>query len=611
MSNKYIKQIDNDNFVFPNNTLAEYDVDIIHDLKEDSVQGVITGFSPLTFSGSPANIGISFTYQWSLNGAEPFISNDNKLNVLSLHMQSPDRKFYKPWTCVGLVQDNNVNLTYKTDTFLVWVTPQMMGQTSFSSGTYYFEIRFLGHRAVFPISVAEPLALPTPTPTPSPTPTGPTPTPGGATPTPTPTSTPSIPCACVEIIVTGATGGVEPVFASIEYNNCFSVLTGEMFATNGTRYRCIDNTGGVIQVFSSNGLTYNYASGFSCGAGTCPTSIVVTPTPTPTPTGLPATATPTPTPTATSAPATATPTPTATGVPPTDTPTPTPTSTPTSTPLPDPFLAYISDISAANACSGGNIGQYSFQGSGSNLCNSTTVSQTIIANEIVLNGDFWLSDGTNSRYYTRNGSPVNTQIGTAQAACVTCPTPTPTPTVTATPTVTPTHTPTPTATPIPFSMTAFTGTSANQACSRFVDPLYEPTILYYSGSLGICTILYRNNNYTNPVVPTVYCLVDSSTIYVVGTPSPQDGEITGIVACPTPTPVPTSTPVPSTYDVYERCDLTAIYYVDYSAGNLSFVTINSECCSRIVSNVDSAYIAANYPSAIYFSTFTNAICPCD
>jgi hypothetical protein len=85
---------------------------------------------------------------------------------------------------------------------------------------------------------------------------------------------------------------------------------------------------------------------------------------------------------------------------------------------------------------------------------------------------------------------------------------------------------------------------------------------------------------------------------------------TSCSAPPTPTPLP-PTPTPQTYDVYERCDLTAIYYVDYSAGNLSFVIINSECCSRIVSNVDSAYIAANYPSAIYFASFTNTICPCD
>jgi hypothetical protein len=346
MSKKYIPQVNNDNFVFPNNKLAEYDVEIIHELKEDSVNGVITGFSPLTFSGTPANIGVSFTYQWYLNNAEPFISNDGKLDILSVHMQSPDKKYYKPWICVGQVQDNNVNLTYKTDTFLVWVTPQMMGQTSFSSGTYFFEIRFIGHRAIFPVTVSAPLVLPTPTPTPTATPTGPTPTPGGPTPTPTPTATPAGPCVCVEISVTGATGGPEPIFASIEYNNCFGDLIAEMFATNGTRYRCIDYTGGVIQVFSSNGLTYDIASGFSCSLGTCPTDIVVTPTPTPTSTGLPPTATPTPTatsvaptatptPTATGVPPTATPTPTATGVPPTATPTPTATGVPpTATPTP-------------------------------------------------------------------------------------------------------------------------------------------------------------------------------------------------------------------------------------------------------------------------------------
>ena len=350
MSNKYIKQINNDNFVFPNNTLAEYDAEIIHDLKEDSVQGVITGFSPLTFSGSPANIGVSFTYQWSLNGAEPFISNDGKLNILSVHMQSPDKKYYKPWICVGQVQDNNVNLTYKTDTFLVWVTPQMMGQTSFSSGTYYFEIRFIGHRAIFPVSVGSALVLPTPTPTPTATPTGPTPTPGGPTPTPTPSPTPSEPCVCVAINVTGAVPGPEPITAGIVYTNCYGVTTGEVFTTNGIRYRCINYSGGLIQVDSYNGLTYEIAAGLSCYAGTCPTDIVVTSTPTPTatpggPTATPtptATATATPTPTATPGGPTATPTPTATGVPPTATPTPTATGVPpTATPTPTPTATVV------------------------------------------------------------------------------------------------------------------------------------------------------------------------------------------------------------------------------------------------------------------------------
>jgi hypothetical protein len=167
------------------------------------------------------------------------------------------------------------------------------------------------------------LSTPTPTPTSTSTPT--------PTPTLTITPTPSIPCVCVELNVTGTTGGEEPVTAGIVYNDCYSVLTGEVFTTNGIRYRCMDYTGGVIQEFGYNGMTISIAAGFSCSAGTCPTSIVVTQTPTPTPTATPVGPTPTatvvpPTPTSTVVP----PTPTSTVVPPTPTPTvvpPTPTPT--------------------------------------------------------------------------------------------------------------------------------------------------------------------------------------------------------------------------------------------------------------------------------------------
>ena len=358
MSKKYIKQINNDNFVFPNNTLAEYDAEIIHDLKENSVNGVITGFSPLTYSGTPANIGVSFTYQWYLNNAEPFISNDGKLNILSVHMQSPDKNYYKPWICVGQVQDNNVNLTYKTDTFLVWVTPQMMGQTSFSTGTYYFEIRFLGHRAVFPVSVTAPLAIPTPTPTP--TGTGPTPTP-----------TPSNPCYCYPIVVTGTTSG-EGTIASLTYNDCYGVQTVRAFTVGpGTYYQCIQTISSVVQYDpgATTGIDQSYLT-LTYQTGNCRTGYVCsgydpagpTPTPTPTATGVPPTATPTPTPTATSVgpTATPTPTPTATSVGPTATPTPTPTATsvgPTATPTPTPTATPPTEfyINIANNTTGSDI----------------------------------------------------------------------------------------------------------------------------------------------------------------------------------------------------------------------------------------------------------------
>ena len=531
MSKKYIKQVNNDNFVFPNNTLAEYDAEIIHDLKENSVQGVLTGFSPLTYSASTESVGVSFTYQWSLNGAEPFISNDNKLNILSVHMQSPDKKYYKPWICVGQVQDNNVNLTYKTDTFTVFVTPQMMGQTRFTTGTFYFEIRFLGHRAVFPISVSGALAIPTPTPTPSPTPTGPTPTPGGPTPTPTPTSTPSNPCYCFPIVVTGTTSG-EGAIASIEYNDCFGTLTARAFTVGpGTYYQCIQVMSGVVQYFSATGidtsyltlsyLTGNCRTGYVC-TGYTPAStatptptptggaVTATPTPTPTATGAPATATPTPTPTATGVPPTdtPTPTPTATGLPPTDTPTPTPTSTPTPTPFQTTFSGYVSLVNGPTACGGGEYGAVNVTVQGTSLCTLTKVlglsSPTYgnVYSDMIVDDTFWVSNGTDEREFKRDGSA---QTGTAQTACTACPAPT------ATPSPTPTATPTPT----PGAVTSFGGcgygSTASGACN---DAGINNRTLYSNCdglSFGIGCAVYTNAGGTSPLTGYDFVYINLST----------------------------------------------------------------------------------------------------
>jgi hypothetical protein len=186
MSRKYIKQVNTENFLYAGNTLAEYDVEIIHDLKENSVSGETTGFS-VVLSGS--NLAVSFTYEWLLNNAEPFISNDGKLNVLSLHMMTADKKYFKPWICVGLIQRDNIALSYVTDTQNFTITPAMAGVGSFTNGTYYFEIRFIGKRGIYAIETSGSITLPTPTPTPTVTPT---PTPGlSPTPTPTPSGTPN------------------------------------------------------------------------------------------------------------------------------------------------------------------------------------------------------------------------------------------------------------------------------------------------------------------------------------------------------------------------------------------------------------------------------------
>ena len=132
-------------------------------------------------------------------------------------------------------------------------------------------------------------------------------------------------------------------------------------------------------------------------------------------------------------------------------------------------------------------------------------------------------------------TPTSTSIPTPTPTSTPVP-PTPTPTSTSTPT------PTPTATPIPFSMTVYSGNSVNNACSNTTS-----TTVYYQGPLEIGTILYTSVNLSTPVAQGYYEF-DSSTVYVVAIPLANDGEITGIVACPTPTPTPT--PVPTTFTGY-------------------------------------------------------------
>jgi hypothetical protein len=195
MSKKYISQVNSDNFVYPNNTLAEYDVDIVHDINNNSVSGTTSGFSA-TYNSGTGNIGISFTYIWNKNDADPYIDESGLLHILSVHMTEPTKEYYKPWRMVSGVTTSTITATTKTDTFLIVVTPSMMEVSSFSNGVYNFEIRFIGKRAIYSLCYSTSIILPSPTPTPTTTPTN-TPTPTvtpttTVTPTVTPTNTPTI-----------------------------------------------------------------------------------------------------------------------------------------------------------------------------------------------------------------------------------------------------------------------------------------------------------------------------------------------------------------------------------------------------------------------------------
>jgi hypothetical protein len=109
-------------------------------------------------------------------------------------MLAPGQVYYKPWRVVHSLTSSDTTGTTLNFTGTFSVTPTDLGLSLFGPGEIYFEIRFIGHRAILPICYSATSSLP-PTPTPTPTPTatsGPTPTPtptSTLTPTPTPTAT--------------------------------------------------------------------------------------------------------------------------------------------------------------------------------------------------------------------------------------------------------------------------------------------------------------------------------------------------------------------------------------------------------------------------------------
>ena len=147
---KYIPQLNETNFVYPNYELSEYDVDIIHNINDFSVSGTVSNF---VVSGTARTTGITFTHDWtwSKNGAEPFISNSGNIHLLSVHMIAGGQTYYKPWRCVDIVTSGTTGSSTYSGSNTVTVTPSMMGLTTFSSGTYYFEIRMIGLKSIYPL----------------------------------------------------------------------------------------------------------------------------------------------------------------------------------------------------------------------------------------------------------------------------------------------------------------------------------------------------------------------------------------------------------------------------------------------------------------------------
>jgi hypothetical protein len=147
---RYIPQINNQNFVYPNYDLAEYDVDIIQVPNDNSVSGVVTSFSATTVSSS--SITIRTTNTWTRNGAEVFIRNNGALQIYTLHAMVSGQNYYKPWRLIDArATIITGSTTFTTTNRDVAFTPSFMGLTTFVSGNYYFEFRFVGATGIFPV----------------------------------------------------------------------------------------------------------------------------------------------------------------------------------------------------------------------------------------------------------------------------------------------------------------------------------------------------------------------------------------------------------------------------------------------------------------------------
>ena len=505
MSRKYVGQVNNQNFVYPNYEMTEYDVEIVHDINNNCITGTVTNFSATTISST----GITFTYDgtYNFNGSEPFkgalLTPLIEVPYLSVHCQVPNQTYMNTWRLVDIRSTSYTPPTlpttgsWSTDSFIL--APSYFGLTSFSSGTYFFEFRFIAEKCLYKICTSVTVNMPTPTPTPTPSPT-----PGGPTPTPAPVGQ----CYCYEVQVTGTTGGEGGIIATLDYNDCYAVRTGRAFTIGPGTYKvCIQTVGGVVQWFPEGTYGIDTSNLLIPGVGNCNTGYscsgyvpagTPTPTPTATPTPTPGGPTPTPTPTATSTP---TPTPTSTGSPITPTPTPTATAVP-------PTYTYLVN------CSG------SLQG----YCLGNLSAGT----QVLIGGICYVATTTTT-------SPTGTLISGAQTLGTCCPTPTPTPT------------------PAPVGIGIYTGATFGNATLACNNSNYPSGTVYIANgdTLSNGDVLYTNTGLSTPFNgnDNYYRLLASGSSYYAATIS-GSGTVSNLTACsgiatPTPTPTATSTPTPT------------------------------------------------------------------
>jgi len=182
---RYIKQIDRENFVYPNNSVSNYDNEIIHEVNDNNPTGIINSIDNIVIT--PASLSFDVNWSYVRNNSELFQNIDGSYTIVSFHLLAPDQIYFKPWKYIGSIKTSDSSITGNTQTTSFSIITTDFGVTGFTSGEYYLETRFIGKRSIEPVcSIFDTTVAPV-TPTPNPT-SGLTPTP-----TPTPTVTPSTP----------------------------------------------------------------------------------------------------------------------------------------------------------------------------------------------------------------------------------------------------------------------------------------------------------------------------------------------------------------------------------------------------------------------------------
>ena len=75
-------------------------------------------------------------------------------------MLGSTQTYFKPWRLVQVFTTASTTVSTSTIGGNFTVTPSMMGLTTFVTGTYYFEFRFIGLKSIYPVCSTLSITIP-------------------------------------------------------------------------------------------------------------------------------------------------------------------------------------------------------------------------------------------------------------------------------------------------------------------------------------------------------------------------------------------------------------------------------------------------------------------